>query len=52
MKLTWLTFDIDCQQGEEKSFSLEYVANGNTSQLCLYFPGCVIQLKSRWERNG
>lgn len=47
--LTWLTFDIEAIEGDEKAFSMEYLVDGTKKQLCLYFPNCVIQIKTRWE---
>jgi hypothetical protein len=51
MNLTWLTVDVDYQEGEDKSFSAEYTKQGNTYQLCLYLPFWVVQVKSRWEKE-
>lgn len=51
MKLTWLAIDIDCQEGEEKALSTEYISQGNTHQFTLYLPFCIVQVKSRWEEE-
>lgn len=51
MKLTWLTLDTWFEECEEKSFSTEYISQGNLYQFSLYLPHCIIQVKARWEES-
>lgn len=49
--LTQCLFDFELVEGENGSFSAEYVDDGKANKLCLYFPWCVVQLTTRWENR-
>jgi hypothetical protein len=51
MRLTQCLFDFELVQGEDYSFSAEYINDGKASKIHLFFPWCVIQLTTRWDDN-
>ena len=47
-RLTQCLFDLEFVQGEDYSFSSEYVVDGKATKLTLFSPWFVVQLTTRW----